>query len=262
MTENLSHCPQTSTNPSTRLTRTPFEMAIYDECADFFHSPGKEDEYVREHGLVLDRNRAQAMYLLTLTGWRECNEATLGPAGEFIVKLFYALLSARRCDACRWTRERQNSARQLVQEEFPSAIVMDGTLQDAERSWDHIDAAQRANHVVYIFFVHCPFETAIENNLKRGIADGRLVPLCRAASGHFNSPRNVLAFVDERGFPESRVVVLQNQYPDQPRKRSLAWLREHLSASRYLLMERGSFDLSRPHQNWSARSRRVHRGSA
>ena len=77
-------------------------------------------------------------------------------------------------------------------------LLMDGTLQDERRSRAQIKLVLEKGHDVQVRFVFCPWEQAVFNILRRAAEEtGRIVPLARAAGGHFQAPRTVLSLAED-----------------------------------------------------------------
>jgi hypothetical protein len=104
--------------------------------------------------------------------------------------------------------------------------VMDGTMQDYEKSCRNIDLALKNGKLVHINYVYCPFEKAILNIIFRATdpKNGRVVNIKRAAKGHNQALENIFRIA--KAYRNNRSVtfgVIDNS-ADQPRAASLAEL--------------------------------------
>ena len=204
--------------------------------------------YEAEFANVLDRNSAQELspdYAATRDSRQRWSVATLEPAGGFIDWLYAKKLKELPEESliafnAGGQGSGKTTATKLADDRRRAAIFMDGTLQNEARSRRHIEAALRCGHFVQIRFVYCPWEKAVVNILRRGAEEtGRIVPLTRAATGHFQSARTVLALAGNLLDGEDDVVVLDNTVFKNAVQRDLDWLAGRLYESKEKLLETG-----------------------
>ena len=204
--------------------------------------------YEAEFANVLNRNSAQELspdYAATLDSRQRWSVATLEPAGGFIDWLYEKKLKELPEESliafnAGGQGSGKTTATKLADDRRRAAIFMDGTLQNEARSRQHIAAALRCGHFVQIRFVYCPWEKAVVNILRRGAEEtGRIVPLTRAAAGHFQSARTVLALAGNLLDGEDDVVVLDNTVFKNAVQRDLDWLAGRLYESKEKLLETG-----------------------
>ena len=197
--------------------------------------------YEAEFRNVLDRNSAQELspdYAGTgpddrasRTRW---SVATLAVAGGFIDWLYPRRLATLPPDSLiAFNAGGQGSgktqATRQAEIERKADLVMDGTLQDETRSATQIVAAIEAGHVVQIRFIYCPWANAVINILRRAYeGSGRVVPLQRAANGHYQAARTVLHFAEQIGSAVA-IRVFDNSIFNQATERDLGWLEQHLN---------------------------------
>jgi cobalamin-dependent methionine synthase I len=190
---------------------------------------------------VLDRNNAQELspdYFgggvddrSSRTRW---SVATLGVAGGFIDWLYTKRLAELPPESLiAFNAGGQGSGKTTATEkaeiERKADLIMDGTLQDEVRSVAHIVAAIEAGQVVQIRFVYCPWEKAVINILRRAFeGTGRIVPLKRAAGGHYQSARTVIHLNELIGEVLS-IRVFDNTIFNQAEERDLDWLAQRLN---------------------------------
>jgi cobalamin-dependent methionine synthase I/methionine synthase I (cobalamin-dependent) len=198
---------------------------------------------------VLDRNNAQelsAEYAASRESRQQWSVATLEPAGAFIDWLYAKLLrQATPGEKVIFNAGGQGSgkttATALLDDPSRALIIMDGTLQNHRRSRAHVVAAMSAGCRVVIRHIFCPWRMAIGNMLRRAALEGgRIVPLRRAAGGHFQAPRTSLALLDE--FRESQAfsfLVIDNSVRGNPAIWDAAWLKAQLYESVELLIQQG-----------------------
>jgi cobalamin-dependent methionine synthase I/methionine synthase I (cobalamin-dependent) len=197
---------------------------------------------------VLDRNNAQELspdYAASRESRQRWSVATLAPAGAFIDWLFAKwLVELPNESLVAFNAGGQGSgkttATREAQVEREADILMDGTLQDEKRSRKQIELALASGCDVQIRFVYCPWEAAVRNILRRGAKEtGRVVPLKRAASGHYQSARTVLALSRDLLTGEGDIVVFDNTVFNQSIRRDLGWLKNHLNEPVEKLLESG-----------------------
>ena len=209
--------------------------------------------YEAEFRNILDRNSAQELspdYAGTgpddrasRTRW---SVATLGVAGGFIDWLYPRRLAALQPDSLvAFNAGGQGSGKTRATVDLdrnnPAALFMDGTLQDPVRSRTQIEAAQMAGHQVQIRFVYRPWGKAVINIIERAAdpAQGRIVPLLRAAGGHYQSARTVLDFAHDLLGDAEDIAVIDNSNFEHPALRDLDWLRARLNPPKDKLVESG-----------------------
>jgi hypothetical protein len=208
--------------------------------------------YEAEFRNVLDRNSAQELspdYAGTgpddRTSRTRWSVATLGVAGGFIDWLYPRRLAALPPDSliafnAGGQGSGKTTATRAAEVERAADLLMDGTLQDEARSRQQIDAALGLGHLVQIRFAYCPWEKAVANILRRaGEGSGRVVPLARAARGHFQAARTVLSLADAPLDNPDDVFVFDNSDFLNPVQRDLRWLRQQLHESVEKLLETG-----------------------
>src|SRR5690606_18089251 len=142
-------------------------------------------------------------YAASLESRQRWSIATLAPAGAFIDWLFNTRLSELPPESliafhARGQGSGKTTATLAAETRPAAAILTDGTLQDEKRSRKHIKNALQHGHFVQIRFVYCPWEKAVVNILRRSAKEsGRIVPLSRAANGHFEAARTVLSIAKD-----------------------------------------------------------------
>ncbi len=199
---------------------------------------------------VFDRNSAQELspdYAVTVESRQQWSIATLAPSGAFIDWLFAKRLAELAPESliafnAGGQGSGKTTATRQAEVERAADILMDGTLQNEARSREHIAAALACGCDVQIRFVYCKWEKAIGNILRRGAKEtGRIVPLKRAAGGHFQSARTVLSLVKNPPGNEGvfAVKVFDNTDFNHPAPKNLDWLRERLHESVEKLLETG-----------------------
>ena len=198
---------------------------------------------------VLDRNAVQELsadYNLNRGSRQRWSVATLAPAGAFIDWLYQQRLSELPPESliafnAGGQGSGKTTATRLAEAERAADLLMDGTLQDEQRSYLQIRAAIEHGHVVQIRFVYCRWENAVRNILWRAAKEtGRMVPLTRAANGHFHAARTVFS-LGTRGLlhADEDVYVFDNTDFENTVQRDLGWLRNNLYESIEKLLETG-----------------------
>ncbi|GAA5135897.1 hypothetical protein GCM10023213_09990 [Prosthecobacter algae] len=200
-----------------------------------------EKEYKRRFGIILDRNSVQEMsadYAASRESRQRWSVATLEPAGAFVDWMFdKCLQSAKPGDAIVFNAGGQGSGKTTATVGLPLRegviAVMDGTLQNYGRSEEHFAQALAAKCAVDVRFVFAPWPQAIRNMVHRSIEGlGRVVPLKRAAGGHFNAARTTLALVEKFGhLPDFTITLLDNSQHGHPEVKPLEWLAERFYKS-------------------------------
>ncbi len=203
--------------------------------------------YEQSFANVLDRNSVQELsadYAASRASRQRWSIATLAPAGGFIDWLYAKKLASLPPDSLiAFNSGGQGSGKTTAtvaaEVERAADLLMDGTLQDEPRSRQQISAALARGHLVQIRFVYCPWEKAVVNILHRAAeGTGRIVPLRRAAGGHFQAARTVLSLATHIEDPDD-IFVFDNSDFNNPVKRDLTWLRQHLNKSIEKLLETG-----------------------
>ncbi len=207
--------------------------------------------YQREFANVLDRNCAQELsadFAENLETRRRWSVATLAPAGAFIDWFYQRKLEALPPESliafnAGGQGSGKTTATRQAEVERTAHILMDGTLQDEARSRKHIEIALAHGCDVQIRFVYCPWERAVINILRRGAKEtGRLVPLTRAARGHFQAARTILSLVSNPLGSSSgklSIIVVDNTNFENPVNRDIIWLSGQLHDSIQKLLETG-----------------------
>jgi cobalamin-dependent methionine synthase I/methionine synthase I (cobalamin-dependent) len=210
-------------------------------------------EYKRRFANVLDRNNVQEIspdYSATRESRQKWSVATLEPAGAFVDWMFEKIVSAAKPgDVIVFNAGGQGSGKTTATHNMPDdprlILVMDGTLQNHARSREHFTSAFAAECRVEVRFIHAPWLKAVRNMVGRALKGaGRIVPLPRAAKGHYQAPRTTIALVEEfAGQPGFEVVVVDNSLHGQAVFRNLAWLHDHLYKSIEELLQSGETEL-------------------
>ncbi len=210
-------------------------------------------EYKRRFANVLDRNNVQELspdYAATRESRQKWSIATLEPAGAFVDWFFAKVLStAQPKDTIVFNAGGQGSGKTTATADIKvtgnAILVMDGTLQNHARSVEHFRAAFAAGCSVELRFVYCNWPDAVRNMADRAAKGaGRVVPLKRAAKGHFEAARTTLKLCGEfADKPELDVFVVENRVGALPRSLNLAWLSEHLHNSVEELLQTGQTTL-------------------
>ncbi len=210
-------------------------------------------EYTRRFGNVLDRNNVQELspdYAASRESRQKWSVATLEPAGAFVDWMFARILqSAQPKATIVFNAGGQGSGKTTATADMKvtgnALLIMDGTLQNHARSVEHFRAALAAGCSIELRFVYCNWPDAVRNMAKRAAKGaGRVVPLNRAAKGHFEAARTTLRLCGEfADRSEMDVFIVENRINDLPRSRNLAWLAEHLHNSVEELLESGHITL-------------------
>ncbi len=206
------------------------------------------EEYERLFRNILDRNNAQELspdYSASRETRQRWSVATLAPAGGFIDWLFARQIMRLPPESLiAFNAGGQGSGKTTAtleaEVQHKADLLMDGTLQDETRSRKQIEAALAKRHLVQIRFVYCPWEKAVTNILRRASEEtGRIVPLARAARGHYQAARTVLALPQAHIDNPDDIFVFDNSDFKNPTKRNLAWLRKKQYESIEKLLETG-----------------------
>jgi cobalamin-dependent methionine synthase I/methionine synthase I (cobalamin-dependent) len=241
LVEGFTYTP----HPDLTLEERAIEQKFAAELAADLEGAAKR--YEAEFRNVFDRNNAQELspdYAATRESRQRWSVATLGPAGGFIDWLYQRTIEKLPPESliafnAGGQGSGKTTATRQAEVERAADILMDGTLQDEARSRKQIEAALLRGHDVQIRFVYCLWENAVRNILRRGAKEtGRIVPLQRAATGHFSAARTVLSLAGNIVGPEG-IYVFDNTDFQQPVRRDLAWLRDHLHDSKQKLLETG-----------------------
>ena len=210
-------------------------------------------EYKRRFGIILDRNSVQELspdYAATRESRQLWSVATLEPAGALVDWIYdKTVKEAKAGDVIVFNAGGQGSGKTTATQNQPVdprlILVMDGTLQNHARSREHFAAAFAAGCRVEVRFVHAPWTKAIRNMVGRALKGaGRIVPLRRAANGHYQAPRTTLALVEEfAAQPGFQVSVFDNSVHGQAALCDLGWLHSRLYNSIEELLQSGETEL-------------------
>jgi cobalamin-dependent methionine synthase I/methionine synthase I (cobalamin-dependent) len=244
LAEGFSYVPYAGLDDAERALERKFaaELAVDLE--------GAAERYVIRFGAVLDRNNAQelsAEYAESRESRQRWSVATLEPAGGFIDWLYGRLLNELPAGArVSFNAGGQGSGKTTATRRLAAGaadLIMDGTLQNIERSRRQIKTALERGLLVMVRFVYCPWPQAVRNILYRSAEDpegGRIVPLARATGGHYQAARSVLEFLNE--FADQFTFALwiaDNTELANPVRRDPEWLRARLYDSKESLLEEG-----------------------
>jgi cobalamin-dependent methionine synthase I/methionine synthase I (cobalamin-dependent) len=231
---------------------TPEERAIEQKFAAELAADlnGARKRYETEFHNVFDRNNAQELspdYAATVESRQRWSVATLAPSGAFIDWLYAKRLTELPPESliafnAGGQGSGKTTATRVAEVERAADILMDGTLQDEVRSRAHIEAALARGCDVQIRFVYCPWPKAVCNILRRAAKEtGRIVPLQRAAGGHYQAARTVISLVGEVSIVPGRleIKIFDNSDFDSPVLKNADWLRKHLHESVEKLLETG-----------------------
>ena len=219
--------------------------------------------YRAKFGIVLDRNNVQELsadYAKNRESRQKWGVATLEPAGAFVDWYFAKEMKLLPENSlvifnAGGQASGKTSATRILEEQHID-LIMDGTLQNPERSREHIDLVLKHNHFVQIRFVYFPWPEVVKNLARRGVEEGgRIVPLRRAAGGHYQAARTVLQFAaDFCGNEDISLEIIDNT-DFQPEFRDEAWLSKHLNKSIDTLLESGQTRLHEHFRENSSDSR-------
>ncbi len=231
LTDEFSYVPYADLSAEERAIEHTFAAELATDL------PAAARNYEARFRNILDRNHAQELSpdyaadgRASRTRW---SIATLAPAGGFIDWLFQKKIGELPSESLiAFNAGGQGSGKTTatleLEVERQAELIMDGTLQEQDRSRDQIIAALLAGHTVQIRFVYCPWEQAVVNILRRALeGSGRVVPLKRAAHGHFQSARSVLD-INETLPDGLEIRVIDNTVFEEAAERDLQWLRERL----------------------------------
>ncbi|MFN0077480.1 MAG: vitamin B12 dependent-methionine synthase activation domain-containing protein, partial [Prosthecobacter sp.] len=211
-------------------------------------------EYKRRFANVLDRNNVQEIspdYSATRESRQKWSVATLEPAGAFVDWFFARTLQAAKLgNVIVFNAGGQGSGKTTATKDLPNdpslILVMDGTLQNYSRSKEHFDQAFAAGCKVEIRYIFMCWRNALHLIVHRALEGaGRIVPLARAAKGHFQAPRTTFALAEDfLGNPGFEIVVRENVLEpggsNAVIERTLEWLHESLYGSIDELLEQAS----------------------
>jgi cobalamin-dependent methionine synthase I/methionine synthase I (cobalamin-dependent) len=211
-------------------------------------------EYKKRFGIVLDRNSVQELspdYAATRESRQKWSVATLEPAGALVDWMFERTVKAAKAgDVIIFNAGGQGSGKTTATSDLPQdqrlILVMDGTLQNYSRSKVHFDLAFAAGCEVEIRYIFMHWTSALNLIIHRALEGvGRIVPLSRAARGHFQAPQTTLALVEDYiNSPGFEVVVRENVLepgrPDAVVERTLDWLFASSYDSSDVLLEQAS----------------------
>lgn len=223
------------------------------EVAEYFAANRKLliREYRKKFGHIIDRNNAQELYrpyARNRESRQKLSLATHEPAGALADEIYQHMVKLKCTEARNivlFNAGGQGSGKTTSLRFSGKAdrafIVMDGTMQDYEKSCRNIDMALSNGKQVHINYVYCPFEKAIQNIIRRAtdVRNGRVVNVKRAAKGHFQALENIFKIEKSyRNNPSVTFGVIDNSY-DEPKVSSLAELKSHRYPSIDALMQRG-----------------------
>jgi len=246
LADGFSYIPYPGLTDEERRVEMEFAAQL---CANL---PITRNRYEKRFGIILDRNAAQELsptYAVDRQSRQRWSMATLEPAGAFIDWLFHQRLDDFKDLAepplIGFNGGGQGSGKTTATIHLGVAeanLVMDGTLQDLERSKVHIEAAVASGALVQLRFVYCPWDLAVKNILRRTAEEGgRMVTLQRAASGHYQAARSALEFIDRYADnPQFSLWVADNSAFTHPLGRDAGWLRQHLHPSIKQLLDTGN----------------------
>jgi hypothetical protein len=193
-------------------------------------------KYRQKFGNMVDRNNAQELYppySKNRESRQKLSLATHEPAGALSDEVYQHVLKLK-CPPSRnlvlFNAGGQGSGKttslRFSDKRKKAFIVMDGTMQDYEKSCRNIDLALQNGKFVHINYVYCPFEKAIQNIIRRATdpTNGRVVNVKRAAKGHSQAFANIFRIVKAyRSNPSVTFGVVDNS-DDDPSASSLAKL--------------------------------------
>lgn len=244
---------------STSLRYTPrtdlsaWEKEVERHIAAYFVANRKIlfQKYRKVFGHVIDRNNAQELYgpyARNRESRQKLSLATHEPAGALADEIYHHMVKLK-CPSARnivlFNAGGQGSGKttslRFSDKADRAFIVMDGTMQDYEKSCRNIDMALRHGKLVHINYVYCPFEKAIQNIIRRAmdVTNGRVVNVKRAAKGHFQALENI--FRIEKAYRNNISItfgVIDNS-ADKPKPSSLIELASHRYRSIDSLKRRG-----------------------
>jgi len=198
-------------------------------------------EYNKHFGSVLDSNSVQELssdYAATRESRQQWSVATLEPAGALVDWMFEKIVSAAKPgEAIIFNAGGQGSGKTTATRTLPRReriiAIMDGTLQNVDRSRQHLEKCLSAGLWVDIRFIYCPWRQALANMVKRAVRDadgGRIVPVFRSAGGHYKAARTVLALSSEfDSATNATIAVVDNSSHEMPVVHDLDWLAAHLN---------------------------------
>jgi len=241
--EGFTYTPYEGLNAEERRIECKFAAELASDLE------GMARLYTAKFANVLDRNNAQELsidYALGRESRQQWSVATLEPAGAFIDWLYAKRLRELPAESLVvFNAGGQGSGKTTATRDLEGngeiALVMDGTLQNEARSRRHIERALEGGLFVEVRFVYCPWPQAVVNMVRRGAEEGgRIVPLKRAADGHFQAGRTALKLWSENQQREDfAFLIVDNTVIDTPVKRPPDWLFERLHNSVATLVESG-----------------------
>jgi cobalamin-dependent methionine synthase I/methionine synthase I (cobalamin-dependent) len=243
LAEGFSYEPFPDLTPAERAIEQKFAAELAADLDD------ARKRYEARFRNVLDRNSAQELssdYNSNRESRRRWSVATLAPSGAFVDWLFEKRIAELPPESlivfnAGGQGSGKTTATRQAETEHAADLLVDGTLQDLPRSAAQIFRALNREHVVEVRFVYCPWKNAVQNILLRAAKEtGRIVPLTRAASGHFRAARTVLELIS-RGFFNgiNDVHVFDNSDFEHPQLKDMDWLKQNLNESYEKLLETG-----------------------
>ncbi len=212
---------------------------------------------------ILDRNNAQELsadYAENRESRQQWSVATLEPAGGFIDWLYARYLKTLPEDSLIvFNAGGQGSGKTSGTRGMSSQkvdLIMDGTLQNEVRSRAHIKAALNAGMFAEIRFVYSNWEKAVVNMTMRACEEGgRIVPLKRAAGGHFQAARTTLTLWAELKENDSFCLRIADNSNFQAQIKEADWLIKRVHLSLEKLIETGILILHEQFNNNRSDSR-------
>lgn len=183
------------------------------------HLPKIIQDYIAENGNTLDADRAKEhfeVYAQNRESRIKWASAVYGPASKLVDTMFQKKATETEEEiivflgggpgAGKTSFSVDPQYREVLKE---AAIVMDGTLANYERSAAQIRFALERGHQVVVFFIHRPFEEAIEGVISRACSPQslRVVPLSVVASKHLGAVEALVRMEEE--FAENEAMEIQ-----------------------------------------------------
>jgi len=195
-------------------------------------------EYCRRFGNIVDRNNAQELYTpyaVSRESRQRLSLATHEPAGALSDQIYFAMVAKRspaRRNIVLFNAGGQGSGKtaslRFSDKSKQAFIVMDGTMQDFDKSCRNIDLALKNQKLVHINYVYCPFAKAVENIVRRATdaRGGRVVNIKRAAKGHYHAMANIFKIVEKYQDNPSFTYAVVDNSGKKPKKMTLQRLRK------------------------------------
>lgn len=173
------------------------------------HLPQIAQDYTTENGNTLDADRAKEhfeVYAQNRESRIKWASAVYGPASKLVDTMFQTKITEAEDEiivflgggpgAGKTSFSADPQYREVLKE---AAVVMDGTLADYERSEGQIKFALDHGHQVLVFFIHRPFEDAIDGVISRACSPQslRVVPLSVVAAKHLGAVETLVRLEEE-----------------------------------------------------------------